>query len=250
MNRLVTIPFSHYCEKARWALQHCRVPFEESAHLPGAHFVPARRAGGKTVPVLVRDGAPPLTDSTDIVTWASAQTAPERGLFGDGEAERARIVALEEELDESLGVASRVWAYGWAFDDLRLFCRAISPSLSPLQRRLAPVSLRLIAPLIKKRYAVRPSTLQRAMHTIEGAFVTVGDKLHDRKFLVGNRLSAADLTFASLAAPLLMPDEHPSLTSIAEALPETVRSFIERLRLTPAGKHGLAMYRWWRVPKN
>ena len=47
---LVTIPFSHYCEKARWALDRAGLAYEERAHLPLAHYLPARRAGGgKTV---------------------------------------------------------------------------------------------------------------------------------------------------------------------------------------------------------
>ena len=42
---LVTIPFSHFCEKARWALELCGVPYEEDGHLPMFHYVAARRAG-------------------------------------------------------------------------------------------------------------------------------------------------------------------------------------------------------------
>ncbi|MCW3023116.1 MAG: Glutathione S-transferase family protein, partial [Conexibacter sp.] len=31
---LVTIPISHYCEKARWALDRAGVAYEERRHLP------------------------------------------------------------------------------------------------------------------------------------------------------------------------------------------------------------------------
>ena len=48
--RLITIPFSHYCEKARWALDYCGVPYTEDAHLPGLHIRPTRRAGGGPSP--------------------------------------------------------------------------------------------------------------------------------------------------------------------------------------------------------
>ena len=54
--RLVTIPISHYCEKARWALERADMPYREERHIQGVHQVAARRAGGgKTVPVLVTD---------------------------------------------------------------------------------------------------------------------------------------------------------------------------------------------------
>ena len=52
--RLVTIPFSHYCEKARWALERTAMPYREERHVQGIHRFAARRAGGGvTVPVLV-----------------------------------------------------------------------------------------------------------------------------------------------------------------------------------------------------
>ena len=46
MLRLVTIPISHYCEKARWALQRARLPYREERHVQGLHRLYARRAGG------------------------------------------------------------------------------------------------------------------------------------------------------------------------------------------------------------
>ena len=32
-NRLITIPISHYCEKARWALEWSQIPYVEEKHL-------------------------------------------------------------------------------------------------------------------------------------------------------------------------------------------------------------------------
>ncbi len=64
--RLITIPFSHYCDKARWALEVCGVAYIEDGHLPLFHYAATFRAGGgRTVPVLVTDDGV-LRDSTDI----------------------------------------------------------------------------------------------------------------------------------------------------------------------------------------
>jgi glutathione S-transferase len=35
--RLITIPVSHYCEKARWALTKLKLPYVEEAHMPPFH---------------------------------------------------------------------------------------------------------------------------------------------------------------------------------------------------------------------
>ena len=44
--RLITIPISHYCEKARWALERAGLPYREERHVQGIHRLAARRAGG------------------------------------------------------------------------------------------------------------------------------------------------------------------------------------------------------------
>ncbi len=73
MNTLITVPFSHFCEKGRWALDWCRVPYVERGFLPGLHLRHTKRIGGRTVPALVRDDGSALTDSTEILRWADAQ---------------------------------------------------------------------------------------------------------------------------------------------------------------------------------
>ncbi len=62
--RLVTIPISHFCEKARWALDRAGVEYVEHPHLQPVHVVAARLAGGgRTVPVLVTDEGEVLGES-------------------------------------------------------------------------------------------------------------------------------------------------------------------------------------------
>jgi glutathione S-transferase len=69
--RLITIPMSHYCEKARWALTYCGLDFVEEAHLQMIHWRSAKRAGGgRTVPVLVTPQGV-LGESSEIVSYAS-----------------------------------------------------------------------------------------------------------------------------------------------------------------------------------
>ena len=72
--RLITIPFSHYCEQARWALDRAGVSFVEEPHLPGLHLRPMRKAGGTTVPLLVLADRT-LRDSAEIMASAAADGA-------------------------------------------------------------------------------------------------------------------------------------------------------------------------------
>ena len=44
MRRLVTIPISHYCEKARWALDRAGLDYREERHVQGIHRFVSRRS--------------------------------------------------------------------------------------------------------------------------------------------------------------------------------------------------------------
>src|SRR5690349_17185426 len=106
--RLITIPFSHYCEKARWALERAGVAHVEEGHLPLFSSIAAKRAGAKrTVPVFVSADAELVPDSTDILRWCDAHggAAP---LFPDALPDAA---TLEDDFDRRLGPAARRLAY-------------------------------------------------------------------------------------------------------------------------------------------
>jgi len=73
---LITIPFSHFCEKARWALDATGVGYREEGHPPGLHRRAVKRVRGRgSVPVLVLEGGRVLDDSPLIVRFAD-EAAP------------------------------------------------------------------------------------------------------------------------------------------------------------------------------
>ena len=111
MLRLITIPISHYCEKARWALQRAGLRYREERHIQGVHRLAARRAGGGvTVPVLVTpEGA--IGESGEILAWIDARLAPERRLFPLEPAERQEVDALCARFDAELGPKARRLIY-------------------------------------------------------------------------------------------------------------------------------------------
>ena len=68
---LITIPLSHYCEKARWALDRVALSYREEPHAPLLHRLATQRNEAGTVPVLVH-GSRRFIDSTDILVHADA----------------------------------------------------------------------------------------------------------------------------------------------------------------------------------
>jgi glutathione S-transferase len=111
LNRLITIPISHFCEKARWALDRAGVEYAEERHVQGIHRFVARRAGGgTTVPVLVT-GERVLSESEDILRYADERLEDDLRLFPAEPDLCDEVVGLCRELDAGLGPDGRRLMY-------------------------------------------------------------------------------------------------------------------------------------------
>jgi glutathione S-transferase len=241
---LITIPISHYCEKARWALDRAGIAYEERAHLQVLHWIPVTRAGGKkTAPVLVW-GERVFTDSADIVEEASAKAPPGRGLFPDDPSAAAEVRELERDFDAHLGPEGRRWMY-YALHDRRDIAIAYGCTGVPAwQRRALPFAYPVVIRIIDRYLDVTPATAARSEAEVRAVFDDVAKRLGDgRPYLCGEHFSAADLAFAALAAPMLMPPEYGVPLPQPGELPAAMAATVRELRAHPAGAHALKMFR-------
>jgi glutathione S-transferase len=91
---------------------------------------------------------------------------------------------------------------------------------------------------------IEPDTVAESEREFRVLFDEVGERLSDgRRFLVGDRFSAADLTFAALCAPIVIPPEYSVALPRPDELPAVMRDAVLELREHPAGAHALAMFR-------
>jgi glutathione S-transferase len=240
--RLITIPISHYCEKARWALERAGVPYEERAHLQVLHWVAVRRAGGgRTAPVL-RCGDRVFAESADIVAFADSRGA---GL-SSGDAE---IRALEDDLDARLGPHGRRWMYDCMRGERALIERYGPTGVPAWQRAIVPVGFPLVSRVIDRYLDITPESVARSLAVVHEVYDEIGSRLSDgRPYLMGDEFTAADLTFAALSAPLVLPPEYGVPLPKVEELPARMAVVVRELRAHPAGAHALEMYRRERQP--
>ena len=232
---LITIPISHYCEKARWALERARIPYRERAHLQVIHWFHVKRAGGGwTAPVLTC-GSTVLRESADIVAWADARAG--LGLYPDGAHE------LERDFDERLGPHGRRWMYDAIRGDTGLVQKYGVTGVPAWERRAVPVGFGMVAMVIDRYLKITPESAATSLRITRDVFDSVAERLSDgRSFLLGERFSAADLTFAALAAPVVVPPEYGVPLPRPDELPARMADVVRELRAHPAGQFALQMY--------
>jgi glutathione S-transferase len=241
--RLITIPISHYCEKARWSLKRAGIPYREERHVQGIHRLAARRAGGgSTVPVLVTpDGV--IGESADILAWVDRQTPPERRLFPPEPVARAEVEKLCARFDEGLGPQARRLMYVHLLQDRPLALRFNNDGVPAWEDRAMRIGWPLIEGTVRRALDIRPGIEVDDEADVRDEFDFVAELLADgRQFLAGERFSAADLTFAALSAAVIVPPVYGVELPQPELMRAPTAALVARSRAHPAGAYALSLF--------
>ena len=200
--------YSHYNEKARWALDFKKIPHVRRSLLPGAHMPRVLwMTGQKAVPVLVLDGKT-IADSTQIIealeTWR-----PDPPLYPRDPKERERALALEEFFDEELGPHIR---RAWFFEvmpNADYTVAQIAVGRGALTRRVYRALYPVIGTIMKMDMKINAAAAQLGREKVQAALDRIAAELQPSGYLVGGAFTVADLTAAALLSPVLMPPEFP-----------------------------------------
>ena len=219
---LYIFAISHYCEKARWALDYLNIDYRLQ-HLSPISYMKFLRSLGvadTTLPVLTV-GSLTLQGSSQIIDWAethcesgskSGQESEIRVLAADSDADISRSREIEQRLDDLAGVHIRRYYYSEALLNQPQQIRRIFSRHLPWHQQLM---LRLAWNKICQ-YMIRPLDLGaeqgRESRQIIDTELDWLDQLlaGNRRFLVGERFSRADIAAASLLSPLVLPAQHPT----------------------------------------
>jgi glutathione S-transferase len=207
---LLQFSTSHYCRKARLALGYKHIPFTVENLTPGLHALKLRPLTGlTTVPVLFPQGpgsTPAIADSTAILRFLDTYQ-PEPSLTLPDPMLQSRAQMIEDWLDESIGIAARFVYYEFRAGE----GKSINPSLQA----------QMVIQVVRWQQKINPVTVGLATQRLAIALAELGYHWQTQPYLVGDRLSVADIAAAALLSPLaLIPSyrhEYPWLfTRIAE----------------------------------
>jgi glutathione S-transferase len=234
---LLQFPYSHYNEKARWALDWKRLSHRRVSLLPGPHAPRIQRLTGKTtVPVLLV-GDRVVAGSAAILEEVE-RLEPERPLVPDDPVLRERALAIQAHFDAEVGTRTRRALFALMLREPAYFCRVFAGHRRAPVRALYRAMFPFAKPVVWKSVGLAvPGAAEEA---VEGAlraldFVAVESAAAGQ--LVGDRFTIADLTAASLLA-VLVELEHPDMDRPRPAPPSVARFFARF-----AGHPGIAWVR-------
>ena len=208
--QLITFAASHFCEKARWALDWHQIPYREVGWPPGLHIILTKGCGAKhtTVPILL-DGDDVIQGSGAIIDWTDMKDRDKRRQLTPAQQNRTEAMEIERRADEIIGLHIRRLAFA---ELLPGYSHMVKPALfyrasgwcRLIGNMMWPVSWRVMM----RMYDVRPGAAAESRAMLEAEFDWLEEKLADRRvYLTGDQFSRADLTVASLLANFAKPNE-------------------------------------------
>ena len=232
--RLLTIPPSHFSEKARWALDRSGLRYREERHPPLLHrFALWRAGGGRSCPALVTPRGT-LRDSADILAYVDESLEPERRLYPEDFELRRQIQDYEQQLGKELGLSIARWAYFYLLAQKEDCRRLLTEGVAGWEKGFYRWFYPLVALLMRKGLHLEASSIERARQRIDKQLDLAGDRLSDgRPYLLGDRFSAADLTLAALTAPIFSVAAYGGSSLPMSELPSPMREQGERWQSHP-----------------
>jgi glutathione S-transferase len=255
--RLLSIAFSHYNEKARWALDRYGLEYRDDRYLPLFHMLPVlwavrgrvgqadRASSPLSTPLVVTDEGQRLRSSGEIARWASDRYADEETTLYPT-AHLDAILEAERRLHDEVGPHTRRVAYGLLLSDPVLLRKLVARNVGWLQRTAFGATSWMAVALLRKALQVRPDRVADSTDRTLAAVTHWSEALGDgRRYLIGDRFTAADLSLACMFAPAVIPtmDEGYSAWFPPQAeLSAEAAELSGRVRDTAVGRHVLRMF--------
>lgn len=244
MRTLYQFPLSHYCEKARWLLDHKGLDYVAKNLVPGLHRPLVGWKTSKSTLPMLHDGKVWIADSTEIALYLDGQY-PECPLLRREPEFRSAAIALDR-LANELGIYVRRWMYIYLIDQPQTMDVMLG------EGRVMNLLRPMIAPAFKqgvrRLYGIRDDKAAAAKQKIDDLLAQIEAQLlangadADAGYLVSDQMGLADIAVCSLAAPLLGPAGTPWQPYDESDVPEPIAQFRQALFERPIGQYIWRIY--------
>ena len=239
---LCVFAISHYCEKARWALDYLGIEYRLRHLAPGPHIKFARARGCRdgALPILL-DGNLVLQGSGAIVDWAQLQGNREAVELPTADERVGGEIA--QRLDDIIGVHLRRYYYSDALVTQPQTVKPMFANYLPWHQRLfLQLAWSRICQAMIHGMDLGAEQALESRSIVETELDWFDGLLADgRDYLLGGRFSRTDLCAASLLSPLALPPEHPSYGRLQ--VPPATAADLDAWNQRPALQWTREMYR-------
>lgn len=228
---LYQFPISHYCEKARWALDYKGVQYKTKNMLPGQHLKFTRKvARGTSVPILQHNDQY-IQGSNKIISYLdehfSSGNLATKKLTPVNAQDAQAAIEWERYLDEELGVHVRRYVYHTLLKKRQPVINFLTSGGQFWAKPILWFKFPKLVSTMRKYMNINDETAAKSLTHIEKALQRINDTVEKNTFLVGDHFSRADLTTCALLAPLFTPPQYG--LKWPQNLPEPLQSEIDRL---------------------
>ena len=240
MRILYQFPLSHFCEKARWLLDHKELDYIAQNLMPGVHRAFAQLKTGQNKLPILKDKTMWIAGSTHIALYLD-DLYPEHRLLNRQLQLREKALEIDT-LAAELGQHVRRWGLNHVLVSDESMDILIGEK--GYLRRFEKYSKPLLKSLLSKGYQLETDQVDVSKVRIDEIVNELNRCLiaNGGRYLVGDTLGLADISVCSMLAPLLETKGTPWEKETETLLAEEFYQYKHHLLSLPLGQYVQRIY--------
>ncbi|MEM7182830.1 MAG: glutathione S-transferase [Spirochaetota bacterium] len=225
--RLYQFPFSHFCEKASWALQYCGISFEKEDLMPMFHLVTTMpKSGQSSVPVLQYEGKI-LSGSSAIIDFAiehSGSTLLQPKGMSESESQH-----FEKMLDKQIGRPMQTLVYQALLQSPEGIVDLWSKNF--FFATLYRIGFSAVEQILSSGYDINPYGVANAHNKLTICLQRLDKIFASQAYITGDQFSRLDLTMSALLYPLAyLRDTSRAMPEIPDSLQDMMQPLFDKYK--------------------
>ncbi len=235
--------YSHFNEKARWALDFKGIAHARRSYLPGPHMGPIKKISGQQQTPVLQMGDVYVAGSAEIIDTLENQF-PSPALYPEDLDLRRQALELQQQLDAELGPSVRTLVFEILLKHTNYIAKMFGRDANGVQRVLYAAMLPLLKSVIAKGNGVNPENVVSSRELVRVHMDKIAARVVDNGFLVGDSFSVAELTAAALLMPITRV-EHADLLR-PQPMPDEYTELVDSFADEPAIQWAQSMFARYR----